>query len=265
MKSFLLQEQQAFLRYDDLAGKNPTCVYFPGLQGGTYATFASVVALHPALTAHRSLFVEPLGFGFSDKPEDFSYSLEDQANTVALLLDDLDLRGCYFIGFSGGGAVAITLAATRPDLVTRLVLMEANLDPLGHGEGLLSSGIAEQTEEGFCSDGYQALIGSLYQAAKEGDEILASLAGILQGAAPYALYRSAVSLVQGTRPTMRERLLQMNIPRAYIFGEQSLPNPDWGALASAGIQVLSVPNAGHGMALENPSGLALAFSSAFSG
>ena len=264
MKSFLLHEQQAFLRYDDLAGKNPTCVYLPGLAGGTYATYATLVAGHPALAAHRSLFVEPLGFGFSDKPKDFGYSLEEQADTVAVLLDDLELKDCNFIGFSGGGAIAITLAAARPDLVARLVLMEANLDPLEPGQGTLSTGIAEQTEEEFCSHGFQALIDSLDQLGRKDNELLATLAGMLQIAAPHALYRSAVSLVQGTRPTMRENLLQMDIPRAYIFGEQSLPSPDWDALAKEGVQVLSVPNAGHGMAWENPSGVAKAISKALS-
>jgi pimeloyl-ACP methyl ester carboxylesterase len=58
----------------------------------------------------------------------------------------------------------------------------------------------------------------------------------------------------------------MTIPRAYIFGEQSLPDPWardlWDALASEGIQVLSVPNAGHGMAWDNPSGVAEALNTA---
>jgi pimeloyl-ACP methyl ester carboxylesterase len=61
---------------------------------------------------------------------------------------------------------------------------------------------------------------------------------------------------------MRERLLQMNIPRAYIFGERSVPDPDWDALASKGIQVLTVANAGHYMAWDNPSAVAEALNTA---
>ena len=102
----------------------------------------------------------------------------------------------------------------------------------------------------------------------EGDDTVATLAGILHAAAPYALHRSAVSLVQGTRPTMRENLFQMKIPRTFIFwravifGEQSLPDPDWDALPQKGIRVLSVPNAGHGMPWDNPTGVAEALSTA---
>ena len=37
--------------------------------------------------------------------------------------------GAELVAHSMGGAVAIVLAARRPDLVSRLVLTEANLDP----------------------------------------------------------------------------------------------------------------------------------------
>ena len=158
-----------------------------------------------------------------------------------------------------GGAVAITLASIRPDLVSRLVLMEANLDP---GGGLASKGIAEQTEEAFCAQGFQAFIKHFRDEGIAGDSTSAVLAGLLQIAAPHALYRSAVGLVRGTQPTMRERLLQMDIARAHNFGEKSLPDPDWDRLASQGIQVLVVANAGHGMAWDNPGGVAEALHTA---
>jgi len=55
---------------------------------------------------------------------------------------------------------------------------------------------------------------------------------------------------------MRKRLLQMDIPRASVFGEKNLPDPDWDALASQGVQVLKVANARHTMAWDNPEGVA---------
>ena len=63
---------------------------------------------------------------------------------------------------------------------------------------------------------------------------------------------------------MREQLLQMTIPRVYIFGEKSLPDPDWEGLPRQGIQVLRVPDAGHGMAWDNPGGVAEALKVALS-
>jgi pimeloyl-ACP methyl ester carboxylesterase len=259
MKSFLLREMDAFLRYEDLSGESPANVYLPGLMMAAHASFASVVHAHPALTKQRSIFVDLLGSGFSDGPEDFGYSLEEHADTVARLLDELVLKGCCVVGYSMGGAVAITLASIRPDLASRLVLVEANLDP---GGGFASKRIAAQTEEAFCPRGLRALIAGLRRDGVSGDPGSAAAAGLLQIAAPHAVYRSAVGLVKGTQPTMRERLLQMQIPRAFVFGEKSLPDPDWDALSSRGIQVLAVSNAGHGMVWENPRGVAEALNTA---
>ena len=252
MKS-LLFEKQVFLRFEDLSGESPANVYLPGLMIPSGPTFTSILHEHPALMKQHSLFVDLLGSGFSDAPTDFDYSLEEHARVVTRLLDEFNLKGCKIIGYSMGGAVAITLAALRPDLVSRLVLMEANLDP---GGGLVSKAIAEQTEEAFCTHGFQAFIKHFCDEGLAGDSTSAVLAGLLQIAAPHALYRSAVGLVKGTQPTMRERLLRMDIPRAYIFSEKSLPDPDWDALASQGIQVRVVANAGHGMAWDNPRGVA---------
>jgi pimeloyl-ACP methyl ester carboxylesterase len=70
------------------------------------------------------------------------------------------------------------------------------------------------------------------------------------------LQRSAASLVAGTIPTMRERLYALNIPRAHIYGERSLPDPDTEEMKTHGIKVGIVPKSGHDMPFENPDGLA---------
>jgi pimeloyl-ACP methyl ester carboxylesterase len=259
VNSLLLPEMQAFLRYEDLSGESPANVFLPGLMIASHPTFTSIVHKRPTLLKQRSIFVDLLGSGFSDAPHDFGYSLEEHASIIARLLDELDIKGCSVVGYSMGGAVGITLASIRPDLVSRLVLMEANLDP---GGGLASKGIAEQTEEAFCAHGFQAFTKYLRDEGIAGDTTSAALAGLIQIAAPHALYRSAVGLVIGTQPTMRERLLQMDIPRAYIFGEESLPDPDWDRLGSQGVQVLVVADAGHGMAWDNPAGVAEALHTA---
>jgi haloalkane dehalogenase len=76
------------------------------------------------------------------------------------------------------------------------------------------------------------------------------------------LHRSAVGLVEGTRPSMRERLYEMQIPRTYVFGEQSLPDPDFEELPRHGVEALIVPEAGHDMTFDNPGGVAAAIQQA---
>jgi len=211
--------------------------------------------MDPTLIGRKSLLVDFLGFGYSDRPENFSYTLEDHAETIAVLLDYLHLKGCWVIGHSMGGSIGIVLASARPDLVSKLVVAEGNLDP---GGGIMSAGIAAQSEEQFKDNGYRDLLqGCLdYKAF--------TAYGTLQNSAPYALYRSAASLVKGIKPTMRERFLELPIPRTYVFGERSLPDSDSERLASQGIKVLVVPNAGHRMNEDNPQGFAQVLRAALS-
>ena len=69
------------------------------------------------------------GFGISDRPAGFGYSLEEHADALTSALDAADVRGAEIVGHSMGGAVAIVLATRRPELVARLILANANLDP----------------------------------------------------------------------------------------------------------------------------------------
>jgi pimeloyl-ACP methyl ester carboxylesterase len=246
MDGLLLEPPGAHLRYLDLPGDDLPVVWIHGLGCAASSDFAPVVA-DPALTGHRSLLIDLFGHGASDGPEAYGYTLEDHAHSVSQLLDHLSLKGCAVFGHSMGGSVAITLAALRPDLVSRLIIAEGNLDP---GGGMVSTGIAGQTEREFETTGRGALLERITP------DFGASRVATFRACSPLGLYRSAVGLVEGTEPTMRERLYAFRIPRAYLFGERGLPDPDTEELVSQGVQVLVVPNAGHDMPLENPAGLA---------
>ena len=236
--------------------RETTCPWsgFMGWVCAASADFARVVA-SPSLIGHRSLLVDLFGHGYSDAPDEFGYTLEDHAHSVSRLLDHLRLKGCAVFGHSMGGSVAITLAARRPDLVSRLVIAEGNLDS---GGGFVSTGIATQTEHEFETTGHRALL-ERFRERRLGDA-----ARHVPGVFAKGLYRSAVGLVGGTEPTMRDRLYAFGIPRAYLFGERGLPDPETERLASHGIHVLVVPDAGHDMPYDNPAGLAVSVTEALS-
>lgn len=67
------------------------------------------------------------GFGESEKPpaSRFPYDVQAFAEVVADLYAGLDLGRAQVVGHGLGGAVAITLAARHPELVSRLVLVDA--------------------------------------------------------------------------------------------------------------------------------------------
>ena len=256
MDALFLPEYGAYLRYHDLPGQVPARIYLHCL-GGAAALYLRA-ALQPDLAGKRAVLVDLLGFGLSDRPEAFGYALADHAAAVAALLDRLALGHCDVIGHSMGGHVAVALAAERPDLVGRLALAEA---PLAFGSGSASRAIAAQTEAEFRGAGFEAFAEEIRAEAAGGDAGMAAFLGAWRVAAPHAVYRSAVGQLRDA-PGLRDRLLRLPVPRAYLWGARTLREPDQARLAEElvrhGVEVGVVPDAGHHMHLDNPAGFAAA-------
>jgi 4,5:9,10-diseco-3-hydroxy-5,9,17-trioxoandrosta-1(10),2-diene-4-oate hydrolase len=72
---------------------------------------------------HRTIVADNLGFGYSSKPADVEYGIDFVVNGVIGLLDKLGIERCSVVGNSHGGAVAIKLALTQPERVSKLILM----------------------------------------------------------------------------------------------------------------------------------------------
>jgi pimeloyl-ACP methyl ester carboxylesterase len=191
------------------------------------------------------MMVDLLGFGLSDRPDTFSYRLEDQADALARALDGTGVAGADVIAHSMGGAVAIVLAARRPDLVARLLLAEAPLDPVPP-PAAGSVGVTTFTETEFASGGMAEILGQV------GPEWAATM----RLSDPVALHRSAFALRAGTVPGARELLMDLPIPRTYLVGSRSAPLAGRAELEAAGVRVVTIPDAGHNIMLDNPAAFA---------
>ena len=154
MRELHLKGIDAWLRWIEFPGNAPARVFLHGL-GCTGASDFAHVAAHPLLVGGRSVLVDLMGFGFSDRPRQFGYSMREQAAVVATLLDHLGLTGTQLIGHSMGGTIAIVLADARPELVARLVVCEPNLVP---GGGPTSRAIARYSEAEFERSGFADLV-----------------------------------------------------------------------------------------------------------
>ena len=66
-----------------------------------------------------------LGYGRSEKPADFSYSVRDQADLVAAFMDTLELKQVSLGGTSMGAWIVQLVAARQPERVRRLMLFDA--------------------------------------------------------------------------------------------------------------------------------------------
>ncbi|MEV0177125.1 alpha/beta hydrolase [Streptomyces sp. NPDC050803] len=232
------------IRWTETPGEEPARVYVHGL-GSMSSVYHAHIASRPELAGRRSLFVDLPGHGISDRPRHFGYTLEEHADALAAALDAAGLAAAELIAHSMGGAVAVVLAHRRPGLVSRLVLTEANLDafpPPTAG----SSGIASY-EEGEFVDGAHARVlervGPLWAAT-------------MRLADPRALHRTAVGLVRGSQPVMRDILEAVPVDRVYLQGELSGELAGRQALEAAGVRVVTVPGAGHNVMFDNPDAFA---------
>ncbi len=255
MQSAVVTAEGDRIRWVELPGTEPARVYLHGL-GATSPAYFAAAAAHPLLAGHRSLLVDLLGHGHSDRPDDFAYTLDAHADSLAAALAAASVEGAEVIAHSMGGAVAIVLAARHPRLVSRLVLVDANLDPLPPTPGATgSSGIAAYTEAEFLADGW----------AEVRDRAGAHWWATMRLAGRTALYRSAVGLVTGTVPTMRELLLELKVPRSYLLPEADGPLPGADGLQAAGVAVVAVADCGHNIMLDNPDAFARATATALTG
>ncbi|MFD8804147.1 alpha/beta fold hydrolase [Streptomyces sp. NPDC059597] len=230
------------MRWVELPGRDAPRVYVHGLGASSPAYFTET-AVHPLLAGHRSLLIDLLGHGISDRPADFDYSLESHADALAAALTSAGVSGAELIAHSMGGSVATVLAARHPGLVSRLVLIDANLDPITPVPGAPgSSGITAFSEREFLDGGWE----------KARDTAGPHWWATMRLADPTALHRSAVQLTRGTTPTMRELLLRLPIPRTFLFPEADGPFPGTEGLEEAGVRVVAVPDCGHNIMLDNP-------------
>jgi pimeloyl-ACP methyl ester carboxylesterase len=110
------------------AGTGEPILMLHGL-GGTKASFLpTVAALAPSF---RTIAVDLLGFGDSDKPLGASYGPKFQARAVEQLLDALGLERAHFVGHSMGGRIALELGFSHPERTLGLVLMTPAMAWLG--------------------------------------------------------------------------------------------------------------------------------------
>lgn len=265
MKTYLDPNVQAFIRYFDFPGNEPTLVFLAGLGLASTAVYPRIV-VEPGLSNRRSILVDLFGCGYSDRLEHYSYSLEEHAATLSGMLEHIGAKQYILVGHSMGGAIAIELATKRPDLILQIIMAEANLDV---GGGFWSRNIAEQTESDFVKTGYQELIEKRRSAAMNADNTASIALGVWQVASPMAIHRSAVSLVRGTQPVMWDQLIRLSIPRTFLFGSRSLEEYEedreiYTRLEAHGIRVDIVPDAGHGMMADNPAGFAKSLNKAMS-
>lgn len=78
-----------------------------------------------AKAGYRVYLPDLPGFGQSDKPADFSYSVKDEARVVTGFFDALGLKQVDLGGWSMGGWIVQLVAAEHPERIRKLMLLDS--------------------------------------------------------------------------------------------------------------------------------------------
>lgn len=78
---------------------------------------------------YRCVVPDHIGCGFSDKPQQYRYCLDQHANNLIELVERLRLRDVTMLGHDWGGAIGLLAATRRPELFRRFVLFNTGAFP----------------------------------------------------------------------------------------------------------------------------------------
>jgi len=72
---------------------------------------------------NRVVAPDHIGCGFSDKPQDYEYTLENHISNLVKLVKFLDLKDITLVVHDWGGAIGFGFATRYPELIKRIVIL----------------------------------------------------------------------------------------------------------------------------------------------
>ncbi|WP_321957085.1 alpha/beta fold hydrolase [Paraburkholderia bannensis] len=253
MSPFAIDDRGNIVRYLDLfsASKSDApLVFIHGLGCASSSDYPSVVN-SASYTKRRSLLVDLMGSGFSDKPIDGKYDSSTHAAVLLKLLSGESFSKVNLFGHSAGAFIALQLAQQLCDQAGTLILCEPGLTE--YGVAMLEE-IASISEQQFVENGFAQLRVQLKSSG--GNE---AWLGPFSVASPYAIYHWARSALEdNTRPWLDD-LAALKATKAVILSDTA-SSERIAQFEQAGCTVALVADAEHMIAYENPNGLAAAIS-----
>lgn len=113
------------MHYHEAGSGDRGVVLFVHGSGPGASGWSNFKGNYPFLAEHgyRTIVPDTMGYGYSTKPEEGTFSLDDMAAQYRGLLDVLGVHRVAVVGNSQGGAIALAMALRYPNLVDKLVLM----------------------------------------------------------------------------------------------------------------------------------------------
>ena len=101
---------------------DPPIVLIHGYTASVYVWKTTAPLL--AEQGFHVIAVDLVGFGYSEKPKAFDYTIQSQARMISRFMSRLGIGRAVVVGSSYGGAIALDLTLDNPEQVEKLVLAD---------------------------------------------------------------------------------------------------------------------------------------------
>ena len=179
--------------YHDSGGAGAPVLLIHGSGPGVSA-WANWRLVMPALAQQaRVIAPDMVGFGYTERPQGFVYSMDAWVRQAVGLLDALGIERTDLVGNSFGGGLSLALAIAHPERVRRLVLMgsagvsfpltegldavwgytpsvenmRAIMDYFAFNQGLMSDDLARLRFEASIRPGFQESFAAMFPAPRQ--------------------------------------------------------------------------------------------------
>ena len=236
-------------------GEGPVVVWLHGSGPGA-SGHSNFKGNYPAIAEQgfRSIVIDIVGFGFSDKPDDVEYPLSFFVECARQTLAVIGVERCTVVGNSLGGAIAIGMALEHPELVEKLILMApGGLSPMseyGQMPGMQKMfqvyGSGEPVTPAIMKDLFA--FGLMHSPRHATDELVAERMQVMQ-----LMNGQVMSAMQ--IPVLVERLAELQCPVLGFWGTNERMMPDSGIMNFAKncpqLRLLLVSECGHWVMVEH--------------
>ena len=224
----------------EVTGNGGECIVLIHGLGSSSKVYSDISKCDYFVENFNCLFIDLIGYGNSDKPMEFDYSIKSQALACLHLIDYLGINSTHIIAHSMGGVVAQYICESMK--VKSFVNCEGNLTL---DDCKLSASIYNVGGEAFNRGGFRFLK-SNYRTLPFYESLCMTNA--------YVMYESSKSLVEVCKTdNILERFIKLDTEKMYVYGERNLgKRRSQEYLCDKGIAIRYIKDSGHNMIEENP-------------